>query len=82
VFFLSCKAYARTLRVHFLVHGAFTHIFLLMQILQHGCCCYDEVLCSVELDPCLSTKDVAKVAAAVDGGLTAHICVTGSTVVD
>ena len=53
-----------------------------MQILQRSCCCDDNVLCSVDLDPCLSAKDVAEVSAAVDRSLTAHICVTDSTVVD
>ena len=77
---LSGKAYARALRVHFLVHGALTYI--LMQILQRGCCCDDNVLCSVDLDSCLSAGDVAEVSAALDRSLTAHICVTDSTVVD
>jgi len=76
---LSGKAYARVLHVHFLVHGALTYI--LVQILQHGCCCDDNVLCSVDLDSCLSAGDVAEVSAAVDRSLTAHICVTDSTVV-
>jgi len=76
---LSAKAYARALRVHFLVHGALTYI--LMQILQRGCCCDDNVLCLVDLDPCLSAGDVAEVSSTVDRSLTARICVTDSTVV-
>ena len=37
-----------------------------MQILQRSFCCDDNVLCSVDLDPCLSAEDVAEVSAAVD----------------
>jgi len=80
---LSGKAYDRALHIHFVVHGALTYI--LMQILHRNCCCDYTVLCSADLDPCLSAKDVAEVAAAepaVDRSLTAHICVTDSTVVD
>jgi len=72
---LSGKAYARALRVHFLVHGALTYI--LMQILQRSCCCDDNVLCSVDLDPCLSAEDVAEVSAAVVSGqksYCSHLC--------
>jgi len=46
---LSGKAHARALHVHYLVHEALTYI--LMQIMQCGCCCDDNVLCSVDLDP-------------------------------
>ena len=72
---LSGKAYARALRVHFLVRGALTYI--LMQILQRSCCCDDNVLCSVDLDPCLSAEDVAEVSAAVVSGqksYCSHLC--------
>ena len=40
------------------------------------------MLCSLDLDACLSAEDVAKIASAVDRGLTGHIYVTDSTVVD
>jgi len=47
---------------------------MLMQILQHCCCCDNKVLCSVVLDPCLSPEDAAKVADVVDKSYCLHLC--------